>query len=458
MLRDYQLDLLKKLFEAYKSGFKAPCVVLPCGGGKSVITAEIARRVTAKGKTVLFLVHRKELCEQIEDTFTRWGVDMSLCRIMMVQTMTRRLGKYSAPDFIITDENHHSRTRTYRRIYDYFPDVPRVGVTATPKRTDGKGLKDVNDILIEGVTAKWLIENQYLSPYRYFAPGIIMPKFHVRHGDFDAKEVNRFFEDNITTIYGDAVKHYRRLVDGKQAICYLPGVEVSRSIAEKFTADGIVAAHIDGKTPKAERSAIIEKFRRGEIKILCNVDIISEGFDVPDCECAILLRPTKSLILYIQQSMRCMRYKEGKTAIIIDHVNNVRLHGFPDAEREWSLEDEEKPKGEVPVKTCPECFACVPIQVEKCPHCGFAFEIEKKEHITVVDRDYILKEITALKEERVSHYLTPGECVSVEELQIYARQHGYKPGWVWYQQKNRGWLNNEQRRNSNTKRYPCRAV
>ena len=455
-LRDYQLDLLDKLFRAYADGYKAPCVVLPCGGGKSVITAEIARRVTEKGKNVLFLVHRKELCEQIEQTFSNWGVNMSLCRVMMVQTMTRRLKKYKAPDFIITDENHHSLAQSYKKIYDRFPGVPRVGVTATPERMGGKGLKDVNDILVQGVTAKWLTDNHYLSPYRYFAPNIKLPKFHIKHGEYDSREVNRYFENNVRYIYGDAVEHYRRLADGKQAICYLPGVEVSRLIASKFTADGIPAAHIDGSTPKAERAEIIEGFRRGDIKILCNVDIISEGFDVPDCECAILLRPTKSLTLFIQQSMRCMRYKEGKTAIIIDHVNNVAQHGFPDAEREWTLEGHEKPKGEAPVKTCPECFACVPAQTESCPHCGHVFEVEKKKRRAVIDKNFKLVEISRA-EDRIKHYLTPGECKTVDELKIYARQHGYKPGWVWYQQKARGWLNSEGR-NKNTKRYPCRPV
>ena len=163
MLRDYQSDLINKLFRAYDDGYLAPCIVLLCGGGKSVITAEIAKHFTDGEKPVLFLVHRRELVEQIYYTFVGWGVDMSLCKIRMVQTAARRLPSMERPELIITDENHHSLAKTYQKIYDYFPDVRRVGVTATPERMGGKGLRDVNDILIEGVTAKWLIEKHHYS-------------------------------------------------------------------------------------------------------------------------------------------------------------------------------------------------------------------------------------------------------------------------------------------------------
>ena len=456
-LRQYQEDLLTRLFQAYDDGFSAPCIVLPCGGGKSVITAEIAKRFTDKRLHVLFLVHRKELCEQIENTFVGYGVNMDFCKIMMVQTATRRLPRIKQPDLIITDENHHSKAKTYRRIYDYFHTIKRVGVTATPERMGGEGLRDVNDILIEGVTPRWLIDNHYLSDYRYFAPKIDLPKFHIKHGEYDQNEIKRYFEKNANIIYGDAVKHYRRIADGKQAICYLPNVEFSQYMAEQFSSDGITAAHIDGKTPKTVRSDIIERFRKGEIRILCNVDIISEGFDVPDCACSILLRPTKSLILFIQQSMRCMRYREGKTAIIIDHVNNVAEHGLPDFEREWSLDGHPKRKGAAPVKTCPNCFATMPSSVPTCPHCGHVFEGKERKK-KVIDKSFQLSEINREEEERkyrVSKYLTPGECQNVDELKIYAKQHGYKPGWVWYQQKARGFFRDG---NRNSKRYPCRPI
>ena len=453
-LREYQNDLIKRLFSAYDSGFSAPCIVLPCGGGKSVITAEIAKRFTDEDKTVLFLVHRKELVEQIYYTFLGWGVDMGLCKIKMVQTVARRLSSLEAPDLIITDENHHSSAESYKKIYDFFPNTKRVGVTATPERMGGKGLSDVNDLLIEGVNAKWLVNNSYLSPYDYYAPAITLPKFHIKRGDYDKREISNYFQEHVTTIYGDVLKQYKRLAQNRQAICYLPSIEVSKAVSTRFCESGIPSAHIDGDTPKQSRTEIINRFRSGELKILCNVDLISEGFDVPDCECVILLRPTKSLTLFIQQSMRCMRYKPGKRAIIIDHVNNVSEFGLPDDEREWSLEGHPKPKGAAPVKICPECFATVRASKSECPHCGYAFEADKREKRTKV-LDVELVKINEIQ--RVKNYLTPQECTGYHELKIYAGIHGYKSGWIYYQAKARGWLNGK-RRDRNSKRYPCRAV
>src|SRR5699024_5230039 len=148
------------------------------------------------------------------------------------------------------------------------------------------------------------------------------------------------------------------LASGKQAIVYSHSVEASKQVADEFNAEGYSAAHIDGNTPKQDRNDVINKFRTGEIKIITNVDLIGEGFDVPDCSTVIMLRPTQSLSLFIQQSMRGMRYRPGKTSIIIDHVDNVRRHGLPDDDRKWSLkgikkEDSEK---EVPIKECENCF------------------------------------------------------------------------------------------------------
>ena len=457
-LRDYQVDLLDRLYRAYQTGYKAPCIVLPCGGGKSVIIAAAAKHFTDEGRNVLFLVHRKELCAQIARTFIRAGVDMELCRIVMVQTMVRRLRNAPPPDLIITDENHHSLAATYKKIYAAFPQSKRLGVTATPERIDGSGLADVNDLLIEGVDAQWLIEHEFLSPYDYYAPNIRMPKFRIRRGDFDISQVTAFFRDNIKTIYGDTLSHYKRLANGKKAICYLPGVEASKQTAAMFRSSGIPTEHIDGTTPERERDRIISDFRDGKVKILCNVDIISEGFDVPDCECVILLRPTKSLTLFIQQAMRCMRYREGKRAVIIDHVNNIDTHGFPDAKREWLLEGHPKKKGEgaSPVKCCKSCFACVPAGVKVCPHCGTPFEMEEHRSTEVLDNFELVKVNTA--ENKVRYYTRPEQCRTVEELKAYAKMKGYKPGWVYYQQKNRGWLGGSQKGNRTAKRYPCRPV
>lgn len=433
-LRKYQTELIARTRESWAAGHRRPCIVLGCGGGKSVIVAEIARKTAEKRNRVLFIVHRKELCEQIRKTFEWWGVDMDFCTIGMVQTITRRVSKIRPPSLIITDENHHCLANSYRRIYDAFPNAYSVGVTATPIRLDGSGLGDVNDDLIIGPPTSWLIENGYLAPYRYYSIKLIDTEaLKTRHGEF--------VMDGVTLdkrIYGDVIQSYRRFADGMKAVCYCPTIAYSEQMADRFNADGIPAAHIDGSTDRRERERIVEQFRRGEIRVLCNVDLISEGFDVPDCGAAILLRPTKSLTLYIQQSMRCMRYQPGKTAVIIDHVGNVFRHGFPDDDREWDLyaksTKKAKKKPEVRAKECPDCMAAVPANAAVCPQCGHKFRAENRE--IQEDGSAKIEEIRRI----VVDYTRPGDCKNYRELLEYAKSHGYKPGWAYFQAKERGYL------------------
>ncbi len=437
-LRDYQEDIISRVRNAYKHGYKSPCIVLPCGGGKSVITAEIAKQTTYKGNNVLFLIHRRELRDQIIRTFSRWGVDMSLCEVMMVQTAARRADRLRPPALVITDENHHCLAASYKTIYEEFPKARFLGVTATPVRLNGDGLGDVNDILIEGVSAKWLIENRYLAPYDYYAPSVSdLTGIKITHGEYAAGDIEKLLAKN--TVFGDVIGYYKKLAQGKQVICYCASIRHSEEMAAAFRKAGIEAAHIDGSTPPAEREAIIEKFRRGAIDILCNVDLISEGFDVPDCECAILLRPTKSLTLFIQQSMRCMRYKPGKRAVIIDHVGNYARFGMPDDDRKWTLDKKDrtghkKNETEAPVnaKMCPRCFAVFP-PADKCPRCGFVFPKQDRQLETAQAE---LQKIEGFKLD----FSTPDECKDYSELLAYAKKKNYKPGWAYYQARNRGFI------------------
>ncbi|MBR5370982.1 MAG: DEAD/DEAH box helicase [Oscillospiraceae bacterium] len=440
-LRPYQTELVSQVSRSWRTGHKAPCIVLPCGGGKSVIVAEMAKRTAGNGRYVLFVVHRKELCEQITRTFLWWGVDMRFVRVMMVQTACNRLGRIPEPSLIITDENHHSKASSYRKIYDYYKHAYRVGVTATPVRLDGTGLKDVNDDLVIGVSAKWLIENHCLAPYDYYAPAVAdLSTVKIHRGEFDARSAEKVMLES--KVYGDVIAYYRKFADGMQAVCYCTTVKHSQAMAAQFCAAGIDAAHIDGQMKKAERAEIVERFRRGAIDILCNVDLISEGFDVPDCSCVIMLRPTQSLTLFIQQSMRCMRYRKGKRAVILDHVGNYARHGMPDDDREWTLEGKKKRKGEKPdtvpeerYTTCTSCFAVIAGDVQICPYCGK--EIEKKQRKAIEqEQNTELVKITAF----TVNTKTPDECRTYAELLEYAKMMGYKPGWAWYQAKQRGLL------------------
>ncbi|OEH55923.1 helicase [Oceanobacillus sp. E9] len=420
------------------------CSLWLTGAGKSVIISDVARMTTLKGNRVLFLVHRKELIEQIQETFELNNVDMKLVQFGMVQTIVKRLDRTIKPDLIITDENHHGMAASYRKIYDHFHDVLRLGFTATPIRLNGSGLGDVNDILIEEVDAKWLIEHNYLSPYKYYAPKLIdITKLKLNSlREFSSTSIDNALDDN--TIYGDVVKHYKELADGEQAIAYCHSIKASQLTAEQFNKNGINAIHLDGKTPKDEREEIIKKFRNKEISILCNVDLVGEGFNVPDCSTVIMLRPTQSLSLFIQQSMRGMRYKPNKTSIIIDHVDNVRRHGLPDMERAWSLEGKKSSKKqqetEVKIKQCDSCFAVYSPEEKACPLCGHVPEVKER-------KDYEIEETAELEEVKEEdkqaiklNFKKPEECNSFAELAELGKALGYKPGWSYYQAKSRGFV------------------
>ncbi|MEG2575649.1 MAG: DEAD/DEAH box helicase family protein [Christensenella sp.] len=436
-LRDYQNNLIAQTAKAYKQGYTAPCIVLPCGGGKACIAADIARRTTAVGNRFLFLVHRVELCDQIEQTFRTWGVNMALGDVAMVQTVSNRLKNYKEPQIIITDENHHAPCRTYKRIYEYFPNAKRLGITATPIRLNGQGLIETNDILIEGVSTDWLINHNFLAPYKYYAP--VLADFadaKINRGEFDTADIEiRMMKK---AIYGDVISTYQKLANGGKAICYCASIKHSIEMAGEFNAVGIAAVHIDGTTSKQNRADNIAQFRSGDIKILCNVDLISEGFDVPDCSAVIMLRPTQSLGLFIQQSMRCMRFASGKLAKIIDHVGNYTRHGLPDDERDWTLNGKNKRQrynedGTLAVRQCEKCFGTFRTAAV-CPYCGAEYVVKGDELKRVQDIE--LKEIE--KAERKTKRMEVGMCRTYEDLRKVEVERGYKRGWAYIMAKKKG--------------------
>ena len=382
-LRDYQQQLITDIKRSIMSGHKSAVAVLGCGGGKSIVQATIAKASTDKGNRVLFLVHRKELCEQIVRTFTQCGVDMTMCDVMMVQTASRRIKTMPEYDLIITDECHHSLAATYRKIYDSF-DCIRLGFTATPCRLNQGGLGEVYEDLITSVSTQWLIENHYLAPYRYYSVKLADTSgLHMKAGEYSQDEVAELMQSK--EIYGDTVKQWERLAKGKKTIVYCASVEASRSTADEFSAAGYTAYSLDGTSAQIERQSVMERFRNGDVKILCNADLFGEGLDVPDCECTVLLRPTQSLTLYIQQSMRSMRYMPDKAAIIIDHVGNCYLHGLPDDDRKWTLEPKAKQENMVKIRECPACYSVYPPTKDRCPYCGFKAvkEVRRKDKKTV---------------------------------------------------------------------------
>lgn len=425
-LRPYQSKLINDIYTSVRGGNNSVVAVLGCGGGKSVIQGSIAKQTTDRGKRVLFLVHRQELCKQIANTFKSLGTDMSLCDVSMVQTASRRLNSLPDYDLIITDECHHSTANTYKKIYDHYSDVTRLGFTATPIRLNKGGLGEVYSDLITSVSTQWLIENGYLAPYKYYSVKLAdTSTLHTVAGEFKQDEVAQLMEHK--EIYGDTVKQWKRLAEGKKTIVYCASVEASKKTAERFSAEGYNSIALDGKTPQNERERAMERFRQGEITILCNCELFGEGLDVPDCECVVLLRPTQSLTLHIQQSMRSMRYMPNKTAIIIDHVGNCYRHGLPDDDREWSLEPKHKQENIVKIRECKSCFAVYPPTLNKCPYCG----TEATTEIRKTDRKTVEVDLVELKRTEDIRNTKPqeAELKTWEEVVEFQKIHKYHFNW-----------------------------
>ena len=425
-LREYQIELIDNIRSSIRSGNRSIVSVLGCGGGKSVIQAEISRSATSMRNKVLFLVHRKELCEQITGTFTAQGVDMDRCSVSMVQTVSRHIDKLPEPQIIITDEAHHSTANSYKKIYDAFPDALRLGFTATPCRLNKGGLGEVYDDLITSVSTRWLIDNHYLSPYKYYSVKLADTSgLHVKAGDYKADEVAELMQNK--EIYGETVKQWERLAKNKKTIAYCASVEAAEKTAEQFRQAGYTAAALSGSTPKELRTKIMQEFRDSKIMILTNCELFGEGLDVPDCECTVLLRPTQSLTLYIQQSMRSMRYMPGKTAVIIDHVGNCYLHGLPDDDREWTLEPKKKQENMVKIRECQNCFSVYPPTLQKCPYCGHEAikEIQRKDK-AVVEIDLVeMKRQDDIRNTKLRNAVLETWPQVVE----FQKLHGYKFAW-----------------------------
>ncbi len=422
-LRPYQQEVLNNVRKAMLKKHKKIVVVCGCGSGKSVMSAEMAKKSAKKGNKILFLVHRKELINQIEATYSMWGVDMENCDFSMVQTYRRHLKPPEFYNLIIIDECHLNHN-VYKTIVAHHSEAFVVGWTATPIRLGAGGLGDLYGSLVQGVSTEWLIQNKYLAPFKYYSvPLADTTKLHTKMGDFVKGEISSLMQDSH--IYGETVTQWEKIAKNKQTIVYCASVQASENTAEQFRKAGHKAEHIDGNTPAELRTEIMQKFRNGELKILCNMDLFGVGLDVPNCECVVLLRPTKSLALYIQQAMRSMRYVEGKTALILDHVRNCYLHGLPDDNREWELKSKKKNENIVKIKECKNCFAVYSPSLQKCPYCGTENRIVRE----IVDRKVIDTDLVEV--ERLQNIkLTEFKAETFEEVVKYQKIKGYKFPWV----------------------------
>ena len=401
--------------------------------------AKMAADAQRNGKNVWVILPRQEIMEQTLETFERCEIPMNTIYVGMAITTANHMDELPTPDLIIFDECHISVASTYWKIVNATPSAFIVGLTASPVRTDNKPLGSLYEVLVEGVTVRWLIENKYLAPYEYYS---------VTVADLSAMSDCNDAADFLmkSAVYGKAIETWRKLADGIPTVCYCASVKHSAETAKAFQDAGINAVHFDGTTPYAERKDIVERFRAGEIQILCNCDLISMGFDMPDIGCVLMLRPTQSASLYIQQSGRALRYKPGKTAIIIDAVANFMRFQLPDEPYEWSLDTPIKQRKEVDehgnfyIRTCSECFMVFPTS-PVCPFCGHSYELhprELKAHEDIELARITAEEAAEAERKRKEARREQGKARTFEELLAIGKAKGYKNPSFWASQVMRG--------------------
>lgn len=452
-LRAYQDASIAALRDSIRRGKRAPLLVSPTGSGKTVIFSYLTSRLVAGGKRVVILNHRAELSEQISRALNlaevRHGLitaGMSydkrpLAHVASVMTVVRRLARVEVPDYVVIDEAHHCIAgSTWGKVIAEWrianPALIVIGVTATPERLGGEPLSKMFDDMVLGPTTGELIADGWLAPYKLFAP----PKaqqadlsgVHTKMGDFVQAESEAVMDK--PAIIGSAVSHYRKYCNGAPAVAFCVGVKHAWHVAEQFQAEGFRAASIDGTMDATTRRNIVRDFSAGQLHVMTSCDLVSEGFDVPGMVGAILLRPTQSLALNLQQVGRALRICDGKThAVILDHVGNSARHGLPDDDREWSLEGRDKKQkkkdpDDIAIRQCKACFAVSRATALVCRECGLAFEGKPRK---IEQRDGELAEVDPAIA-RIQFMQARANADSLEGLIEVGRMKGMKnpEGWA----------------------------
>ncbi len=401
-LRPYQLDVLERLRHRLRERFRRIILQAPCGAGKTHISSEMVRCAVNKGSRVLFLAHRRRLIDQKSTRLTQFGVPHGILMRgvpergdALVQVASRdtllsrnihnRWKGFPPADLVILDECHNldpiegtDEADVYQQILRHYPQAVVVGLTATPARSDGHGLGNFWDTIECTVPTSQLISEGWLVPVTCYAP--------------DQAGANRKGR-KLKGLVGDPVQHWLKLADGRPTILFAAKCDSARAVCKAFNDEGIVAEYMDAHTPDDERQDIISRVETGKTKIICNVGLFVEGADVPCLSCCILLRAAKSLVLFTQATGRIMRPFPGKTdAILIDHAGAVWKHGFPDEDREWSLEEKDtvqnrikKAKKTGTMKTpicCPACGRLYSGTIV-CPACGHVLPHKQQPQVLV---------------------------------------------------------------------------
>lgn len=449
-LRPYQLKAVEEIRAAYRVGKRAPLLVSPTGSGKTCVFSFIAQGASAKGNRTLILTHRQEIMRQIGDALDDFKCPYSQIwsgalfvaeaptHIASVQTLVRRLAylnRPSDPDLIVIDEAHHSVCESYKRIIAAYPNAKILGVTATPQRLDGSGLGEIFDSMILGPSVQELIDHNFLSKPVYYAPpsSVDVGRLKILAGDYRRDQAEAMMDK--PSITGSAVEHWKLHANGLPAIAFCTSLKHAANVSAEFRNAGFTSEVIDGTLDIDERKRRTDEFRRGNMHVLVSCEIINEGFDVAGAHCGIMLRPTASLALHLQQIGRILRPCLGKSrALILDHVGNCLRHGLAEEPRDWSLDAKRRRRSSLVTihnRQCPQCYA-VFAPNPKCPQCGYEFPVKPRavNHIKGT-----LSELTAeqISEQKKRARMEVGMARDFASLLAIEKHRGYKKGWAYFQ-------------------------
>lgn len=457
VLRDYQQDIIDRGRRSMRTN-KRVLFQAPTGAGKTALASFMASQSSARGQQVWFICHRAELVLQTSLTFRKFGIDHSFIAagypthlsagvlICSIDTLKNRLNVLQPPKLAIVDEAHHCGAAGWARVVQWLTDNGAfvIGLSATPKRLDGSGLDEHFDDIVLGPTVRWLMENGHLSSYRMFCPDVPdMKGVRKQMGDFAKGDAAEKMDKPKLT--GNIIAHWQKYAQGMKTVGFAVNVAHSRHLTNAFQAAGIRAAHLDGGTDKAERKRIILDYANDNLDVIFNVSLFGEGFDLSaiaqtdvTIDCLIDAQPTQSLSLVLQKDGRVLRPRPGKTAVILDHAGNALRHGFPDDDREWSLEGDEKgqkssaSEGPPPPVICKGCFNAIRRPLPPtCPHCQRELTAEAKE-IEVAEGQ--LREMDEAAKESLRKKMKREEeaCKSIGELAALAAKRGLPnpTGWA----------------------------
>lgn len=446
-LRDYQQHDVAAIRRAFRT-HQAVLYTAPTGSGKTVLFGYIAASADRKGTRTLILVHRRELLHQTSATLRAFDVEHGLIavgepatdarvQVASVQTVARR-GLTFRPDFLVIDEAHHAVSPAWRKVIDAAGNVKILGVTATPERLDGRGLQSIFTKLVTGPSVRTLMDQGHLAKYRMFADWLEIfddTEIPTRAGDFSRSHLADTMQ--APHITGCAIDHWKRIAQDRPTVVFCVDIEHMNAVHNGFCDAGIPSARIDGKLSRTERNRRILWLAKSYARVLISCDLISEGFDCPTVDAVVLLRPTQSLALYLQQVGRGLRPSpSGRPCIILDHAGNSLRHGMPDTPRAWSLDGREARERDSPpgaVWHCPHCFCVNAVTRFKCVECGHE-RVSKPRHVE--QRDGELVELTPAEIDRRESERLSGnkreerDARSLEDFQRIERNRGYRPGWA----------------------------